>query len=107
MKEEGDIAWALELRLKKMVRQLSRSIQTLEEDVQEWPEATKYELLLLSAKLEKSPGKHGHCLADFHPSEGRSCPPGQPASELILLRSSQGMDRDSPSMGNSFCGPWH
>lgn len=56
MKEEGDIAWALELRLKKMVRQLSRSIQTLEEDVQEWPEATKYELLLLSAKLEKSPG---------------------------------------------------
>ncbi|KAF4795522.1 hypothetical protein TURU_092326 [Turdus rufiventris] len=57
--KEGDVAWAQEFWLKKMVRQLSQRIETVEEDVQECAETTKYELQLLRVKLEKSLRKEG------------------------------------------------
>ncbi|XP_077048582.1 uncharacterized protein LOC129131880 [Agelaius phoeniceus] len=50
-KEQG-IARVLKSMLNMNLRQLSRRIQTLAEDVEEWPAATKDELQLLKACLE-------------------------------------------------------
>ncbi|XP_064257173.1 uncharacterized protein LOC135287876 isoform X4 [Passer domesticus] len=44
--KEMAFVWTLESMLKKNLQQLSQRIQTLEEDVQEWPETTKHELQL-------------------------------------------------------------
>ncbi|XP_053857726.1 uncharacterized protein LOC128820908 isoform X2 [Vidua macroura] len=54
--KEEKIAWALESKLRKNLWQLSPRIQTLEEDLQEWPKATRHDLLLLRAELQKKKG---------------------------------------------------
>ncbi|XP_064249574.1 uncharacterized protein LOC135283070 isoform X5 [Passer domesticus] len=56
-KKEKEIKRALESLLKKKFQQFSHKIQTLEKEMQEWPETTKHELQLLRGYLEKNRGK--------------------------------------------------
>ncbi|XP_041881717.1 uncharacterized protein LOC121663488 isoform X2 [Corvus kubaryi] len=56
-KEKEEIARALECKLQKNLRNLSQSIQTLQEDVHEWLESTKLDLQVFRADLEKIPEK--------------------------------------------------
>ncbi|XP_058716153.1 FYVE and coiled-coil domain-containing protein 1-like isoform X2 [Poecile atricapillus] len=55
--KEGNLARVLLSRMENGVQTLSQRIQTLQNDVQEWPETTKYELELLRADLEMNQGK--------------------------------------------------
>ncbi|XP_064257172.1 uncharacterized protein LOC135287876 isoform X3 [Passer domesticus] len=55
--KEMAFVWTLESMLKKNLQQLSQRIQTLEEDVQEWPETTKHELQLCRGYPENRENK--------------------------------------------------
>ncbi|XP_056371381.1 leucine zipper protein 1-like isoform X1 [Oenanthe melanoleuca] len=55
-KKEKERARVLESRLRKNVRQLSQRIQSLEEDVENWPMTIKYKLQVRREELEKIQG---------------------------------------------------
>ncbi|XP_005062723.2 PREDICTED: protein IQ-DOMAIN 14-like isoform X2 [Ficedula albicollis] len=55
-KREKEKARALESKLRKNIRQLSRRVGTLEEDVWDWPITMKFELQVRRAELEKIEG---------------------------------------------------
>ncbi|XP_037982162.1 C-type lectin domain family 4 member F-like isoform X2 [Motacilla alba alba] len=55
--KENEIARGLESVLNKHLLQLSQRIQTLEEDVQKWPETTKHELQIIRGYLENQEKK--------------------------------------------------
>ncbi|XP_037982078.1 uncharacterized protein LOC119696420 isoform X2 [Motacilla alba alba] len=61
--EEEEIARALESKLKKNFRELSRRIRTLQRDVEEWPEAIMDELQLFRAELKKNSGYNAEEIA--------------------------------------------
>ncbi|XP_064256842.1 uncharacterized protein LOC135287413 [Passer domesticus] len=52
--EEEEIARTLEAKLNMRFRELSRKIRTLQEDLEEWPEAIKDEVQLFRAELKKN-----------------------------------------------------
>ncbi|KAL9820901.1 uncharacterized protein GJ701_017306 isoform 1-T2 [Geothlypis trichas] len=54
--KEEKIAQALESKLKKSLQRLSQKVRSLEKNVQEGPETTKWARLILEAFLERNPG---------------------------------------------------
>ncbi|XP_032942837.1 golgin subfamily A member 6-like protein 6 [Catharus ustulatus] len=56
MKKEKERAWALESRLKRKMRQFSRRTETLQEDVEEWPETIMLELQVRGGVLKNMKG---------------------------------------------------
>ncbi|XP_037982097.1 uncharacterized protein LOC119696433 isoform X2 [Motacilla alba alba] len=53
---EEEIARAMKAKMNMKLRELSRRIRIVAEDVEEWPETTKDELQLFRAELEKNSG---------------------------------------------------